>query len=435
MVKKILVLLVVGMLAASSPLAKAQELLVPTPSEDLDLPPKLEIAVPDVEGSAAQQETLQAPVPDHDEPSLEPIPSGDLQAPLKLFERGSDRRILDCEPALLESTGTWLRRGFWSSEVDITFMDRIWRQESLNLMAQGSNAIANGLGSTLTVDGGISGAEASPRLKVSRFFFRDHLNRDHTAEMVFYGGGQWSQEARLDATAGSTLAVLNAIGRGFPSFDGATSTQFSYDNRFNSIEMNYHVKSRMLRDRMELEPSGHWVRRAQPSNTRSLLAGIRYFDVDENFAWDAFGIADTDADMITETGNYRVRSDNDMIGTQFGFSFTHERARWSLGLQSKGGIFWNHTNVVSNFAVTGGGTSGSSVTEVDNLSFITEGSIIGKWHLRPNFSLRAGLEILYVSSIAHAVEQVNFIPVSTDQSVATGDSTYMGGSFGFEGYW
>jgi len=167
------------------------------------------------------------------------------------------------------------------------------------------------------------------------------------------------------------------------------------------------------------------------------LAGLRFISFDENFSWDAFGIPDstTDPDNLTEAGNYRVTSDNNLIGPQGGFSWNHERARWSLGILSKGGIFWNHTDVGSSFGVTGGGAAGGSSTQVDNLSFITEAALTGKWHLRPNFSLRAGLEILYVSSVAHAVEQVNFVPFSTAQNIASGDSTYMGGSIGFEGYW
>lgn len=433
--KKTIILLIVVLLGLKCPVTHAQELLAPNhPSNHDDLPPELELADP-VDSDSGTGEALETPTAEHYGSDSSTLPSSDLQSPFQFFERGdgnSIERVFDCEPALLESTGTWLRRGFWSAELDVTFLDRIWRRDNLLLGGQISN---NTLNSSLTVNGGVSGAEASPRLKISRFFFRDHLNRDHTMEVVLYGGGQWSQNARLDATDGSSLTVL--VDNGNPSFDSATSYQFGYDNRFNSFEMNYHLKSRMLHDRMELEPSGHWVRRAQPSNTRTLLFGLRFLTLDENFAWNAFGIPDSinDADTLTETGNYRVTSDNNLIGPQAGFSWTHERARWSLGIQTKGGMFWNHTDTSSTFDVTGGGASGNSSTQVDNISFVSEGSIISKWHLRPNFSLRAGLELLYISSIAHAVEQVNFIPVSTGQNVATGDSTYMGGSIGFEGYW
>jgi len=282
--------------------------------------------------------------------------------------------------------------------------------------------------------------------------FRDHKNRDHAMEFIAYGGGQWSQGGRLDAAGGGTLQVgtyspqlVDEFGRtsvslpldqGNISFDGATSMQYDYDSRFNNFELNYHVKSRMRRDRMELEPSGQWVRRAQPSVSRTLIAGVRYFNLSEDFDWNAFGIDDdNNSATASQSGNYRVRSDNDLIGTQLGYSWIYETARWSLGLKNKSGMYLNRTNLESSFEVTGGVTSGNNSIQVDNLSFISEGSLVGKWHLRPNFSLRAGLEIMYVSSVAHAAEQLNFIPVSTAQAVATGDSTFMGGLIGFEGYW
>ncbi len=389
----------------------------------------------------------------------EPVSSGDLQPALQPIEQGlaynqsGDCEVQLCDPALLESTGTWLRRGFWYSEFDVLLMDRIWRRDDITLAFQqtvGGQGLIRDSFNTLLLEGGRSGAEATPRLNIGRFLFRDHKNRDHSAEFVAYGGGQWSQSARLDAVNGGTLSVgfttatpaslsssvLTTIAGGNPSFSGATSMQYDYNSRFNNFELNYHVKSRMRKDRMELEPSGQWVRRAQPSTTRSFIAGVRYFNLSEDFGWDAFGI-DDDNNIATDpqTGNYRVRADNDLIGTQLGFSWTYETARWSLGLKNKSGMYLNHTDVHSDFEVTGGVTSGNNDIAVDNLSFITEGSLIGKWHLKPNFSLRAGLEIMYVSSVAHASEQLNFVPVATSQSIATGDSTFMGGLIGFEGYW
>ena len=382
------------------------------------------------------------PIPTQEFPSQEyipePVSSGDLQPALQPIEQGpaynqsGDYEVQLCDPALLESTGTWLRRGFWYSEFDVLLMDRIWRKDNITLAFQTNG----GPGSILALEGGRQGAEATPRLKLGRFLFRDHKNRDHAAEFILYGGGQWTKGGRLDAAGVGNTLTVNALAGNLATFDGATSMAYDYNSRFNNFELNYHVKSRMRKDRMELEPSGQWVRRAQPSTTRSFIAGVRYFNLSEDFGWDAFGI-DDDNDIATDpqTGNYRVRADNDLIGTQLGFSWTYETARWSLGLKNKSGMYLNHTDVNSDFEVTGGVTSGNNDIAVDNLSFITEGSLIGKWHLKPNFSLRAGLEIMYVSSVAHASEQLNFVPVSTSQSVAQGDSTFMGGLIGFEGYW
>lgn len=392
-------------------------------------------------------------------PALEPIATPMVSSELQpsLIEDGEQYRVFDYQPALLESTGTWLRRGFWYSEVDAVLSDRLWRRDDVLLAFQNTDVI-NGFVDTgltsniLTVNGGRSGAEASPRLKLGRFLFRDQKNRDHTAEFIAFGGGQWSQSGALDAVGAGTLSVgayseasLAASGRiqvvrfpmdnGNVSFDGATSMRYDYESRFNNFELNYHVKSRMSKDRMEMDPSGRWTRRAKPSITRSLMAGIRYFDLNENFDWNAFGIdADNDGNTPAESGTYNIRTDNDLIGTQLGFSWNYERPRWSLGLLHKSGMFLNHTNLVSNFEVTGGVTSGNNEVEVNNLSFITEGRLIGKYHVLQNLSIRVGMEALYVSSLANAAEQINFAPVSS-QIVDDGDSVYLGGSIGFEGYW
>ena len=70
----------------------------------------------------------------------------------------------------------------------------------------------------------------------------------------------------------------------------------------------------------------------------------------------------------------------------------------------------------------------------DELSFIGEFSVLAKWHLMPNFSLRMGLHGMLITSVALAPNQANFI-TETKDLVATGDPFYYGTSVGFEGYW
>jgi hypothetical protein len=115
----------------------------------------------------------------------------------------------------------------------------------------------------------------------------------------------------------------------------------------------------------------------------------------------------------------------------------YETARWSITAGAKGGGFWNRMHMQSAFQV-GQSTivnSGETDSTEDNLSFVGEASLMTKWHLRPNISLRAGLEVLYIESIALAPFQVNFIPGGYSAIAAGGDNVYMGGSFGVESYW
>ena len=140
---------------------------------------------------------------------------------------------------------------------------------------------------------------------------------------------------------------------------------------------------------------------------------------------------------MNESGFYTVDTENRMLGTQIGGSLGYETARWSITASAKGGGYWNRMHLKSAFQV--GETtilnSGETDSTEDNLSFVGETSLIAKWHLRPNISLRAGMELLYVESIALAPFQVNFIPGGYSAIASGGDSVYMGGSFGLESYW
>ncbi len=427
--KKIVVFLMMVALGLSSRGVAAQDLFE---SQTLgELPPQMMLPEPtDMFGSSSDplmlpSEQVQSKPVVRESLSL-PTSSGDLTSQALEPSMGRELQFFDCQPAMLESSGTWLRRGFWSAEIDGMIMNRMFDRNSVPLVQSAVTL------DSLQIEGNKPGAEGFPRLKVGRFLFRDEENRDHTAEFVISGGGNWSQSGRFD---GGNLQVPFILGRNNPAFDGAQSTQFEYDAWFNNFELNYHVKQRMLRDRMELEPSGHWVRRAQPSNSLSMLAGLRFFDMGEKFIWTAFGIPDADNDGVRETGLYDIRVQNQLIGTQLGGSYVYETARWSVGAYIKGGMYLNMSELESQFDVSGGITSGQTDLQEDYISWIGEAALIGKYHLRPNFSIRAGLEVMHLSHMAVAPSQIDFRP-SGSESITNGNDIYfLGGSLGLESYW
>lgn len=453
-VKKLVILSMV-VLGLSSQLASAQGLLVPPAEGFNDAPPEATSPGFNNADVPPSEDSIFA-----DEPDMERIPSGDLRIPEGLEPNHAE--MFAYAPALLESTGTWLRRGFWFAEVDAVLYNRNFNRKDFSLMEQEVLVEFQSQGSTipggtpssfptinliptienqLAINGSDAGFEGVPRFKLGRFLFRDQHNRDHTAEFIVFGGGEWSQRSQLDANPNNnrgttTLFVPFETDHGNASFDGATSTQYDYDSRFNSFELNYHVKSRLQRDRMELEPSGHWVRRAQPTFTKSFLGGVRFFDLNEDLDWDVFGIdADNTTSSAAESGTFVARTDNDMIGTHIGGSFAYESARWSFGAQTKGGMFINRMDVDTQFEVTNTNRTGNTDLEEYNMAFVGEGSLIGKVHLRPNFSFRASLELLYATGMALAPEQVTFVPSGLPSINSNGYSVFLGGGIGFEGYW
>jgi hypothetical protein len=70
----------------------------------------------------------------------------------------------------------------------------------------------------------------------------------------------------------------------------------------------------------------------------------------------------------------------------------------------------------------------------DELSFIGEFKLLGRFHVTPNISLRAAYEMMYLESVALAPSQANFIPEYGFLNTS-GDPFYHGASFGLEGYW
>lgn len=378
------------------------------------------------EGEAA----ITTPV---EEPLTLPAPTGELMPSVVGGEKVREFQLFDCDPALLESTGTWLRRGFWYAEADAVLLQRRFDRNGVLLMQSGPTNQAPVFfpHEIMGVDGTRPGVEGAPRLKVGRFMFRDETNRDHNLEFVAFGGGNWSQEGQISR---DILFVPSQLKGTNEAFDGATDSRYSYDSWFESFELNYHVKQRMLKDRMELEPNGQWVRRAQPSRSLSFLAGLRYFNLDEHLDWQAFGIPDANDDNDDEEGVYDIQTSNHMIGTQMGLSQAFETARWSLGAYVKGGMYLNMIHLESEFDITDT-ASGATDLEGDNLSWIGEASFIGKYHVTPNFSLRAGLEIMHITSTALAAQQIDFNPSGSPYIGMGKDNVYLGGSLGFEGYW
>ncbi|MAT71005.1 MAG: hypothetical protein CMJ58_15945 [Planctomycetaceae bacterium] len=427
--------------------------------------------------AAAQDELLPPMAGDFGGEDLPPAASMDFEPGDAMAEDSDDRaailqpwydsragaqRVMDACPALMESSGTWLRRGYWYSEVDAMLLNRRFTRGSV-ILGREMAAFASTNFSLATFNnvleiGNDPGADGLPRVTVGRFLFRDEANRDHTTEFTWFGGGDWNQTGYLaEANPGVGISVPTsvdmsnnlglpnegtAVALGNISFDGASLMFFDYRSELDSFEWNYRVRDRMQRDQMVLRPDGEWVRRAQSSGTMTFLAGLRYMNTLDSLYWTAEGTGDptTTNDDRVGSGVYDIKADNDLIGTQLGLGYAYETSRWSLGAEVKGGGYLNMMGLDSKFSITNTDTdtvinSGEVHTNAENLSFVGQVTVSGKWHFRPNMSLRMGMELLYVESIALATNQIHFTPGGSSQIANGGDNVLLGTSIGMESYW
>jgi Putative beta barrel porin-7 (BBP7) len=338
--------------------------------------------------------------------------------------------LWDMEPVPIESTGTWLQRGLWYAEADVTVMMRQWSRHSLVLVSQdGQQAPLSSFNRFLVLERSHPGQDAGVRTTLGRYLFRDGENRDHTTEFTVFISGDFEQNKVLGSPVGQ-LQVPFQISGNNQAFDGSTRDTAIYSSRFNSFEWNYRVQRRMERDQMVMDPNGQWTRKASPGFTKEFLAGVRFLELSEILDWRA-----EDVQVAGNNGKYLIQTDNDLIGLQLGAGFTYETARWSIGLDGKGGAYANTASRKSqlDFSIDDSADFSNHGSE-DQLSFIGESALDLKYHLTPNFSLRTGLHLLYVTAVAEAPFQANFLS-DYNTVVTSGNPLYFGASAGFEGYW
>ncbi len=349
--------------------------------------------------------------------------------------------LWDDRPARIQSTGTWLRRGLWYVEAEAVVLNRNWNRDDQIYAAEDPNvasrldfppfnAFIPATNRLMILKGAQPGEDTSVRLTLGRFMHRDLKNRDHTAEFTVFGGGDWVQSPVLSSETAFGLFVPFPLAGGNRTFDGSSRQQLTYSSHYSSFEFNYRVKQRMGRDQMVMQPNGCWHRSANSGFSRDFLVGLRMLEMRDILDWRAEDIL-----AVGDDGSYLIRTDNDLFGFQLGGGFDYETSRWSIGLHGKGGVYVNDILARSTLDFTADDTSDFDLRmSTDELSFIGEAQLLGKWHLTPNFSLRAGCEVMYIAATALAPHQVNFV-TDYNQLATASDPFYMGASFGFEGYW
>jgi hypothetical protein len=346
----------------------------------------------------------------------------------------------DGESAPVESSGTWLNRGVWYTEIDAVILQRIWARGDMFVAAEDPNVtIPNQLPAvglllntnrTLYLPSAHPGGDAGVRATLGRFLFRDNHNRDHTAEFTTWSAGNWVSDEKIASADPNGLFVSFNLAGVNDFFDGSSLQQMIYTSRLNSFELNYRLKKRLGRDQMVMDPNGNWRRESSNGFNRNYLAGFRLIQVDESLTWTADDILVNGAN-----GKYVIDTSNDLFGFQMGEGIEYETGRWSAGVSAKCGLFWNNANAHQQMLLTANPQDNFDRRNTEaELSFLGEAEVLARYHITPNSSLRAGLEFLVLDSLALAPRQIDFIG-GTNHIETGGNPWYIGGLLGFECYW
>ncbi len=303
-----------------------------------------------------------------------------------------------------------------------------------------------------------------------RYLGRDSANRDQFFEFAYWGMNHWrtthtiaggqltynetvpdpdDPDATIQVPALIAGNLFTPFDSGIGGFNRAERHLITYESDINNFELNVRLTPRGRKPRSVFR-NGRWRYECQPGRYTSLMVGLRYLSLDEGFRLQSSGLAgplDDEGEIITVdevSGDYLVLSHNDMFGFQIGGDMIFRKCRWEWGFRGKAGSMVNfsdqntimrndvpedidpfHTTDVSLF----------QVARDDDIALIGELGMVATVRLRPNFSVHVAYDLMWMTGLSLAAEQLRLDPTRPARVRTNGVMYSHGLSLGMEMTW
>ncbi|MCA9132443.1 MAG: BBP7 family outer membrane beta-barrel protein, partial [Planctomycetales bacterium] len=238
-------------------------------------------------------------------------------------------------------------------------------------------------------------------------------------EARYFGLNNWNMNKTVD-TIGSGNPTLNSVYSlygidptgGFDDTDNSFVHGISYNSELHNGEVNY---------RRRWSSAFNW-------GQGSWLAGVRYFDLDERFSFNAVG-SNNNTYTFDQLRffNQDTRTRNQLTGFQVGGDYwLNVVPGLMLGVESKGGIFGNHAEVETQ--IFSNSIPGAREHLQDGqAAYLGEFTASLVYRLSYSWSLKTSYNLLYVDNVALAPENFN----TRDVSNALGGGAFTANRFPF----
>jgi len=219
-------------------------------------------------------------------------------------------------------------------------------------------------------------------------------------EFTFFGLFGWQSSAAVNDPTNLLFSPFSQFGNnplnGFVETDGAFNATIDYFSSFDSYEVNYRQRWQSPNCRYQ----GSW------------LAGVRYFQLDENFNYTTRVAGALPADPATVVRT-NVNTNNCMTGVQIGGDL------WMcllpglrVGGEGKFAVLGNHANIDNTISVRSAAaplnfTDGNVVGDV---SFLGDLAVYATYRINYNWTAKLGYQALYLEGAALAPENFNASP-------------------------
>ncbi|MCE5303414.1 MAG: hypothetical protein LLF97_09940 [Planctomycetaceae bacterium] len=310
---------------------------------------------------------------------------------------------------------------------------------------------------------------------IGHYFCRDRNNNDHFVELTFWGLNSWSASRTVggyltpwyDESVEYSTVVLSptTTDKTFGSlrtpfvtntemvdmtdaqhtidyaFNYGLEHRVSYRTTMNNFEVNGRISPRGEPDRLVMQPDGRWRRECQPGTYMSYLYGIRYLRDNETFKLHTVSQYNaTSSETIDGVGEYDTLTYNNLVGLQVGADVMFRQCRWAWGFTTKAGPFINFASQESTITATTSGDSNDTVYErfVANrykAAFVGEMGVQATYKFRPNLVGRASYDLMWITGLALAPEQLQFAASPVAKINTNGLVFSQGVSLGLEWLW
>ncbi|MBN2579930.1 MAG: BBP7 family outer membrane beta-barrel protein [Pirellulales bacterium] len=308
---------------------------------------------------------------------------------------------------------------------------------------------------------------------VGRYLGRDSQDRDDFLEFTYWGMNTWVDSFAVavdpevvqipigDQTAVFTAGrivtplvisqwALYSANRTVPAhpfgvggFDFVERQNFSLHSEMHNWELNLRLRPRGRPDQLVLHPNGRWRRECQPSAIMSYLVGLRYMTVGDGFLYHSEGTVVVNDQSYLTSADYNVQTQNDLFGLQFGAEMLFRRCKWNWAIRSKVGAYVNFSDCkqyIANQVTEGYPLSDVRFNEDlrarrQQAAFIGEVGFSASYKFKPNLTGRAAYDFMWITGIALAPEQVEWVYVPVARDNANGNIYAHGVTLELEWSW
>ncbi len=124
-------------------------------------------------------------------------------------------------------------------------------------------------------------------------------------------------------------------------------------------------------------PNGSWTRQYNHGHSPSFFGGLRYFQLSEEYLW-----ANRRDGVATNifSGDYNVRTNNDLLGLQIGTELYDQHETWYWGAKFKAGAYVNFADQQS-FVTVNNILVRDEEASIGGAAFLGEASFVAAYHL------------------------------------------------------